>query len=111
MRRALSLWAPPVLYAALIFYLSSRSSFPGVPSVVFDFDKVIHATEYGVFAVLLVRATGSPLAAWLIAVLYGISDEVHQAFVPGRESSPFDAMADAFGAGLVCLAAWFRARR
>jgi VanZ family protein len=111
MLRRLSLWAPPVLYAALIFYLSSRSTFPGVPSVVFDFDKVIHATEYGIFAALLLRATGSPWISLLIAALYGVSDEVHQLFVPGRDSSVFDALADTFGAGLVCLVWYVRQRR
>jgi VanZ family protein len=101
--RRLSLWAPPVLYAGLIFYLSSRSSFP-VPGYVWDFDKVVHFIEYGIFAVLLARATGSPLAAFIIATVYGVTDEFHQSFVPGRDSSGFDAMADAIGSAVAVLA-------
>jgi VanZ family protein len=81
-----------VLYAGLIFYLSSRSSFP-VPGYVWDFDML-----------------SSPLVSLLIASLYGVSDEVHQAFVPGRDSSPFDWLADTIGAGLVC-AAWYLHQR
>jgi VanZ family protein len=109
-RRRLSLWAPPVLYAALIFYLSSRSSFP-VPGVVWDFDKVIHFIEYGGFAFLLLRASGNPLVSLLIASLYGVSDEVHQAFVPGRDSSVFDALADTIGAGVTCAVWYVKQRR
>jgi VanZ family protein len=108
--KLVSRWVPPVLYAALIFYLSSRSSFP-VPGYVWDFDKVIHFGEYGFFAALLLRATRSPLVSLLIASLYGVSDEVHQAFVPGRDSSPFDWMADTLGAGLVCLSWYLYQRR
>ncbi len=100
-------WGPAVAYAGLIFYLSAQSSFP-VPGRLWDFDKVIHFIEYGVFAVLLMRATGSPPISLLIAALYGVSDELHQSFTPGRDCSAFDALADCIGAGVVCGVAVLR---
>ncbi|HEB54007.1 MAG TPA: hypothetical protein ENI87_12200 [bacterium] len=43
------------------------------------------------------------LGAWLVAGLYGIVDEVHQSFVPGRDCSVADALSDAAGAALAVL--------
>lgn len=103
-------WAPVLAYAALIFYLSSLP-YPGkdLPSAFGDVnDKVIHCVEYGVLAVLVYRAlrwgAGPQWAArawWaavIIAVLYGVSDELHQSFVPPREMDPYDLVADSVGA-------------
>ncbi len=71
--------------------LSAQPALPSPPSLN---DKQAHALTYGVLAFLcLMGLTGwrwrriagaSLLAALVIAVLYGVSDEVHQAFVPGR---------------------------
>lgn len=94
-------WGPAVAYALLIFVLSSFSSFP-VPKGIWSFDKVIHLVEYAVLGFLVAYALpGKPW--WLAAVistLYGVSDEVHQAFVPGRSADPFDACADAIGSAI-----------
>jgi VanZ family protein len=110
-RRAISLWAPPVLYAALIFFLSSQSSFDMLPAGLWDFDKVIHAVEYAVLALLLFRATRSPWIAFAATALYGITDELHQSFVPGRNASAYDALADALGATVACAAGTWARRR
>jgi VanZ family protein len=73
-------------------------------------DKVLHAMEYAVLGGLCYRAfrwgaTGSVAAralffAILTASLYGITDEVHQLFVPLRESSWQDWLADVTGSVL-----------
>ncbi|MBK7863377.1 MAG: VanZ family protein [Archangiaceae bacterium] len=106
----LSRYGPVVAYCGLIFFLSAQSEFDVGPKVlwqlVFDFDKVTHAIEYGVLAALLLRATQRPALSLLSTFAYGVSDEVHQYFVPGRTASPFDALADLTGAGLVC-ALWY----
>ena len=109
--RSLRLWGPVVAYCALIFFLSAQSGFDFAPKPLWDFDKLLHAAEYGVLAALLLRATHNPALSLLIAGLYGVSDEVHQLFVPGRSASPFDALADLAGAGAVCGLWYWRSKR
>lgn len=67
--------------------------------------------EYGVLAALLLRATRKAPLSLLITGLYGVSDEVHQYFVPGRSASPYDALADLLGAGIVCGLWYFKLSR
>lgn len=67
--------------------------------------------EYGVLAALLLRATRKAPLSLLIAGLYGVSDEVHQYFVPGRSASAYDALADVLGAGVVCGLWYFTTRK
>lgn len=90
---------------AVIFFLSSlQHPLPEVTARVSD--KVLHATEYGGLAVLFVRALwreglnwrAAALAAVVMASLYGASDEYHQAFVPNRNSTVSDWVADSIGA-------------
>lgn len=94
-------------YAVLIFYLSSRT-WEGVPSFAFA-DKGYHAVLYFglgglvLWALRLTALRGKPYIAYvalIISMLYGLSDETHQIFVPGREYSFFDMMADTIGAAL-----------
>jgi len=90
-------------------------------------DKVVHFLVYGLLGFLWVRALlptgvqvgggGGPvrraaLLAALLAAGWGVLDEIHQSFVPGRDASPADAVADTLGgaAGAVLAANRFRAR-
>ena len=113
MTQVLWYWVPAALYAALIFFLSAQSHPEDeLPSFLFKevSDKVLHAVEYGILAVLCYRAfrwaAGPAIArqavvlAILTASVYGITDEVHQAFVPLRESSWQDWLADTIGAAI-----------
>lgn len=69
-------------------------------------DKLVHFIEYGVLGLLLVRAAYQSTVRrrrnyWLcllVAVLYGLSDEFHQMFVPHRTADIWDLMADSAGA-------------
>ena len=112
-------WFPVFLYAGLIFVFSSFPlSFPPGLEVRF-LDKVIHTVEYGIFGILLSRAflKSSPpffqksFQAWAVAVaiIYGFTDEIHQLFVPLRQSSSFDLLFDGIGALLAQL--FFLGRR
>jgi VanZ family protein len=75
-----------------------------------------HSAAYFGLAVLVVRALAGGLprpigvrlaaTALLISIAYGISDEVHQAFVPGRVADAYDVLADAFGALGGTMACW-----
>ena len=100
-------WAIVVVYAVGIFGLSAQEDL-ALPMPTLVSDKVYHAVEYagftGILAVAL-RAGGSPFVltrAALLAILYGLSDEYHQQFVPGREAALADVAADAVGALLAC---------
>lgn len=94
-----------------IFYLSSQHTLD-IPSLFEYQDKVMHFTAYGVLGVFLLGAmllrpggyTATQVAlATLIASLYGISDEIHQSFVPGRDPDVLDWLADTSGALLATL--------
>jgi VanZ family protein len=105
-----------VLVASVIFGLSSV---PGdaTPQVSFPFaDKLAHFVEYFALGAAcargLRRGSGLParrqhraglsaavvVLAAALAASYGILDEVHQLFVPGRTSDWRDSLADALGA-------------
>ena len=109
-------WVPVALYAGAIFFLSAQSHpEEHLPSFLLKdvSDKVLHAVEYAVLGALCYRAfrwglNGQVAARALIiaivaASLYGVTDEVHQLFVPFRESSWLDWLADTIGAVIGAL--------
>ena len=116
-RRILFYWGPVAGYAGLIFYLSAQSHpDEDLPSLLGSVnDKVLHAMEYAGLGGLCYRAfrwgVDGPVAARalffaiLTASLYGLTDEVHQLFVPLRESSWQDWLADVTGSTLGALTA------
>lgn len=102
----IGLWLPVILFALVIFTASAFPA-PEFPISFWNFDKLLHLAEYALFGILLGRAIkGTQLDInlwklyWLvaaIALIYGISDEFHQAFVPGRTVSAWDALSDGIG--------------
>ncbi|MFO0944389.1 MAG: VanZ family protein [Planctomycetota bacterium] len=61
-------------------------------------DKIAHAIAYAVLAFLLTRGFGHRGWGIAITVLYGLLDEYHQSFVPGRDAGLADWLADSLGA-------------
>ncbi len=108
-----SRYAPPLAVMALIFALSAT---PDLNSGLGTWDTILrklgHVTIYAVLWLTLARATRwrRPLPAAAVALLYAVSDEVHQSFVEGRHGSPVDVAIDALGIGLAALA-WSIAHR
>ncbi|MFC2108101.1 VanZ family protein [Candidatus Bipolaricaulota bacterium] len=89
------------IYAAGIGYLSHQPIGAGVPPFP-HFDKVLHLAEFGLFMFLAWRATGRRLLlGWILTLLFAVTDEWHQAFVPTRDPSLLDFFADLVGASLV----------
>ena len=86
--------------AALVFLAADKAS--QIPFLPYLPDKVVHFFYYGIMAVLL--AHGAGIAWWgipmLLVPLIGALDEWHQLYVPGRDGSVWDWVADAVGAGL-----------
>ena len=113
LRHLVFYWLPPLAWCGLIFL---QSSFP-VPEKLPTFplaDKVVHTLIYACLAFLFCRAFNAypgngksakrnksiqPVlwAGFAAALLYGLSDEWHQSFVPSRTASLADLVADAIG--------------
>ena len=99
---------------AVIFVLSGTPSdeIPKVEGWDVLLKKGGHMVAYAMLTVLLLRAleadTPTRKAGWLavgIAVLYAITDEYHQTFVPDRKGTGIDMVVDAAGA-FVGLRVW-----
>lgn len=124
MNRYARYWLPVLAYAGLIFWLSTRTAEEVAPLLpVEGLDKVAHFLEFGGLA-LLVRlalrhggfdagARLSTLVAIAFALLFGVSDELHQHLNPeaGRVASLWDVAADLAGALTFALAHARRERR
>jgi VanZ family protein len=94
----------------LIFAMSAQPDLPHPESGWLDLlmSSGAHIFLFAVLSFLLARALSRRPKAWLIALvattLYAVSDELHQAFVPGRHPDPLDLVCDVAGAalGLLC---------
>ena len=105
---------PALAWMAFLFALSARSRLPTPLGLTADTVAVLgHLAVYAVLAVLLWRAIPAGgrarsrfVLAFLGAMAFGVGDEAHQAFVPGREPSLLDLGLDAAGAlaGLTAVA-------
>lgn len=110
-------WALLLGWMGLIFALSSQSSLPSPddPWIDFLFKKTAHFAVFGILAVLFWRVLpATPQSwrwAWLLTVLYAISDEFHQAFVALRHPAARDVVIDSCGAATALLLAWWWLRR
>ena len=114
-------WLPVIVWGALIFTLSTstfsaantakiidpllRLLIPGITASSVDVGhmlvrKAAHFTEYGILFWLLVRGPMAerPYLALMLCVLYALTDEGHQVFVPGRTASLYDVALDSTGA-------------
>jgi VanZ family protein len=106
-RHGLFYGLPVMVYAGLIFLLSSFPHFPeAVPSFI-GYDKLAHFIEYYFFGILICRwllnkknhflGRHALFVTLLFGMCYGVSDEWHQSFIPGRVASVWDALFDAVG--------------
>jgi VanZ family protein len=111
-------WLPVLAWMGVIFAASS-SPFGGESAGVPDW--VAHACAYLVLSLLVCRAlagrfraplsAGGALLATLLSTAYGVSDEYHQSFVPGRDASARDVASDFAGSALGAVGYGLAARR
>jgi VanZ family protein len=118
-RRAVAICAV-LAWMGIIFAMSARETVPVPPG--FSAHLTSIAGHFGVYFVLAIflwwmlsfLMNDGPrryVTAWVLSVLYGISDEWHQAFVPGRTPDVRDVMTDAIGAACGLLFVWWLVRR
>lgn len=99
-------WLPVLMYVSVIILLSSQQNVQ-LPVQFHNADKCYHALEYAGLGVLLARACRAsrrpgPPIGWVrvtlgLGFLVGSSDEIFQRFVPTRQSSVYDLLADVTG--------------
>jgi hypothetical protein len=115
--KQLSAWFPVVVWAAVIFKLSNGS----VPMASKDFwldfvfKKSAHMFFFGIFSIFSYRALRmnkvdkkkSALLAITAALIYGISDEIHQSFTQGREARIRDVGFDTIGGSIAIMITYY----
>ncbi|MBW1693956.1 MAG: VanZ family protein [Deltaproteobacteria bacterium] len=105
-RNFLRYWLPIIVYCLFIFIQSSYPSPDQLPRVT-HLDKLLHVIAYACLGALLLRAFNTIriqnnlkliiALSIILSSLYGISDEIHQHFVPYRNADVVDAFMDAIG--------------
>ena len=136
LRAFLRAWWPALIWAAVIFSMSTDTFssehtasvfspvlhwlFPHLSDERFEtihhyIRKSAHFTEYLIFCLLLYRGIRGArtgwrwiwgLSAWFIAAAYSALDEVHQAFVASRTASAYDSLLDSVGALFAVAILW-----
>jgi VanZ family protein len=104
---------------------AAKPLLPALPAILkLDWLKLGHVIGYfwlgvAVLYALPADSRWSPSLALLLCMFYGVSDELHQCFVPGRSASPRDVLIDTLAAlggvmimlGVMAFRAWFKGRR
>ena len=106
LKKFLFYWFPIIIYCLLIFIQSSHPSIGHIPDWP-NIDKVLHFAAYALLGTLFLRALKTTrlknnlklvlILSVIFASFYGISDEIHQYFVPYRNADIMDVLADLLG--------------
>jgi len=116
------LWFPVFLWCSLIFYLSGIPDLSSGLENIYDLilRKAAHIAEYAILTLLLLRAianscstgaSGTRLLSGLLSVLYAVSDELHQSFIPTRCPRCTDVLIDSIGVVIVILIFNYKGRQ
>jgi VanZ family protein len=101
-----------------IFYLSHQPSLKVIPPFFPHQDKVLHAGMYFLLSISMIlnrdlcRGFRPVPVIFILGFIYAVSDEIHQSFVPGRDCSADDLLADIVGLLIgLSLYLWYRRRQ
>ena len=105
----IKLYTPVILYCLLIFYISSREVTKIVPNAEGVDFSILHIPEYFVLSFLVFRSMNNfnfsnrkrILISILFSFIFGITDEIHQIFVPGRTFDIMDMIFNFIGSSLI----------
>lgn len=102
---------------AMLFVFSSWPAPPALPG---NTDKGVHGFLYVGLCVVVMRAVvradwravsaSRGAQAAILSIAYGVTDEIHQMFVPGRSAEVADLAADAAGVVAAAVALWLWSR-
>jgi VanZ family protein len=114
-------WLPVAALCGAIFI---QSSYPSLQPIIHwpNSDKLLHMMVYALLGALICRALSTVgrlnaerwmliACAVVLTTLYGVSDEWHQSFVPGRHASAADLLADFIGALAGSILGWVLVQR
>lgn len=106
-----------MVWTLVVFSFSSSPVTPSVDMYWKDFiiKKSAHVVEYAIFTLLLYRALKASdldkkragIFSLVAAIFYGLTDEYHQGFTPGRTAKLRDVGFDALGSGLMIYFIWY----
>ena len=104
----LKYWLPFIIWALVIFLFSNSPTIKTSDFYFWDFilKKTAHFSEYGIFSTLLYRALinsnvnkkSAMFVSVAISLIYAITDEIHQSYIPGRTPAVRDVLIDLTGA-------------
>ncbi len=105
MNKFITYWLPVILWAGIIFWLSSLPDLKSGLKEDFVLRKIAHALEFAILTILLFRAIYNYESkikkaisySIVLAVFYALSDEFHQSFIRGREGNLRDVGIDVVG--------------
>ncbi len=104
-RKFFKFWFPVLIWALVIFILSSIPNLQSGLEQDFVLRKIAHILEYAILNLFLIRAFTAEgldykkaiIFSTIVAILYALSDEYHQTFVFGREGKLKDVGIDSIG--------------
>lgn len=105
MGRKIFFWIMLIIYSVVIFIFSSQPEV-GVEQYFYGQDKVIHFLTYGIHAFLCLLVLSEKILllklfhyflALAFSISYGIFNEIYQYFIPEREFSFRDILANSLG--------------
>lgn len=101
---------PSLIFMASIVYLSNQSQVPPILNQLFSSDKLLHFCGYFVLGLSIQFAYASNFSGWtnrkstlisfLTGSIFGLTDEIHQLYIPGRSCDIFDLAVDMLAVGL-----------
>ena len=101
-----------------IFYLSHQPSLKVIPPLFPHQDKVLHAGIFFLLSISMIvnrdlcRGFRPVPVMFILGFAYAVSDEIHQSFVPGRDCSAGDLLADIVGLSIgLSVYLWYRRKR
>jgi len=118
MNKFLKYWLPVLIWAGVIFVLSSIPSLKTDLEQDFLLRKVAHMVEFAILALLLYRALNQEkmsfyrklVFSFIFALFYAFTDELHQCYVIGRHGSLIDVGIDSVGILIFTIACYIKNR-